>query len=63
MDEINDDLRNCVLLLRKQRIKYKEIAEYLEISANSFYGWINGHYNFGWQKCKKLNEIIDILKE
>ena len=29
---MNEYLRNAVIDLRKQRIKYKEIAEYLEIS-------------------------------
>jgi len=61
---MNDILRKeCKMLKALQNISYKEIAEYLEITADSFYGWLNSYYNFGEAKQKQLNEIITNLKE
>ncbi len=47
MIKINDYLRNEVINLRKYNIKYKEIAEYLEISQSSFWSWLHHYYDFG----------------
>ena len=60
---MNDYLRNAVIDLRKQRIKYKEIAEYLEISQSSFWSWLHGYYDFGVEKQQLLYDIISNLKE
>ena len=61
---MNTELRHKVKELKVyQGITYKEIAEYLEISRNSFYNWLNGYYEFSLEKENKLNEIISILKE
>lgn len=39
-------------------ITYKEVAEYLEISINGFYNWLNGAYNLSYNKQKKLEELV-----
>lgn len=61
---MNDFLRNeCKYLKVYQGVSYKEIAEYLEMRADCFYNWLNGHYNFGSSRQKKLKEIIELIKE
>lgn len=39
-------------------IYYKDFAEYLEISENSFYNWLNGYYNLSEENIRKLNDIV-----
>lgn len=46
-----------------QEIKYKEVAEYLEITQNSFYNFMRGYYDLSIQKAERLQEIINLLKE
>lgn len=61
---MNDFLRKEVKLLHTfQNIKYKEFAEYLEISSNSFWNWLHGYYNFGDEKIALLKDIVSDLKE
>ena len=61
---MNNQLRKEVKELKVfQGITYTEIAEYLEVSRNSLYNWLNGYYEFSLEKENKLNEIISILKE
>lgn len=61
---INEYLRKQVKLLHAlQGIKYKELAEYLEIKPNSFWSWLHGFYDFGYKKAERLNEIIGNLRE
>lgn len=61
---MNNELRHKVKELKVyQGITYKEIAEYLEISRNSFYNWLNGYYELSNKKEQYLKEIISILKE
>lgn len=61
---MQDDLRKQIKLLKAlQDISYKEIAEYLEISISGMYNWLNGYYELGYTKQKKLKEIIGFLKE
>lgn len=50
----NKELRDEVCLLRRNKIKYSEIAGYLEISQSSFYNWLNECYDFGKEKQAKL---------
>lgn len=58
------DLRKQVKLLKAlQGVSYKEIAEYLELPPKSFYNWLNGQYEFGEEREKRLFEIIADLKE
>ena len=58
------DLRKQVKLLKAlQGISYKEIAEYLELPPKSFYNWLNGQYEFGEEREKRLFEIVADLKE
>lgn len=64
MIKINDYLRKQVRLLHAlQDIKYKEIAEYLEIKQDSFWSWLHSYYDFGDIKQQKLLDIIETLKE
>ena len=61
---MNDLLRKEVRLLKAlQHISYKEFAEYIEIKTDSFYCWLNGYYDLGFEKQQKLKEIIEIIKE
>lgn len=61
---MNTELRHKVKELKVyQGIAYKEIAQYLEISRNSFYNWLNGYYELSNEKEQHLKEIISILKE
>lgn len=61
---MNNQLRKEVKELKVfQGITYTEIAEYLEVSRNSFYNWLNGYYEFSLEKEIRLNEIIGLLKE
>lgn len=61
---MNDYLRKQVKLLHTfQGIKYKEIAEYLEISYNSFWNWLHNYYNFGDEKIALLKDIVSDLKD
>ena len=56
-------LNECKSLKAFQGVSYKELAEYLEIRHNSFYSWLNGQYDFGTERQKKLQEIINTIKE
>ena len=61
---MNTELRRKVKELKVyQNITYTEIAEYLEVSRNSFYNWLNGYYELSLEKENRLNEIIGTLKE
>ena len=61
---MNEYLRKeCKLLKAIQGISYKEIAEYLEITQDSFYCWIKGNYDLGNKKQQRLRTIIEDLKE
>lgn len=61
---MNDFLRKQVKLLHAiQGIKYKEVAEYLEIPYNSFLNWLYKYYNFGDEKLSLLKDILSDLKE
>lgn len=58
------DLRKQVKLLKAmQGVPYKEIAEYLELSATSFYSWLNGQYEFGEDREERLKEVLANLLE
>lgn len=41
---------------------YYEIAELLEMNKASFYNWLCGKYNLGYEKKVFLIDIIDTLK-
>ena len=61
---MNEYLRKeCKLLKALQGISYTELAEYLELSASSFYNWLCNAYDFGEERQAKLQEIIANLKE
>ena len=59
-----DELRYKVKLVKAQGgiSSYKEIAEdYLETSYKGFLNWLNGQYEYGYEKEQLLNTIIDDL--
>lgn len=61
---MQNKLRKQVKLLKAlQDINYKELAQYIEITNNSFYSWLNGYYNLSAEKAKHLQEMIDTLKD
>ena len=61
---MNEYLRKeCKLLKALQGISYTELAEYLELSASSFYNWLCNAYDFGEERKRKLQDIIAYLKE
>lgn len=61
---MNQILRKEVKILKAiQGVSYKELAEYLEIRQDSFYNWLNGQYDLGDKKQKRLFEIVATLKE
>lgn len=63
MIKINDYLRREVKLLHAlQDIRYKEIAEYLEIKSDSLLKWLHGYYNLSVEKLERLDEIVANLK-
>ncbi|MCQ2740364.1 MAG: hypothetical protein MJ237_09115 [bacterium] len=50
------------LLKAREGIKYKEIAEYMEMPTKSFYSWLNGAYYFSEDRKNKLEDILSILE-
>ena len=61
---MQENLRKQVKPLKAlQNIPYSEIAEYLEISKNSFYNWLKNYYDFGTEKEQRLIEIINNLSD
>lgn len=59
-----DELRYRIKILKAQGAisSYKEVAEdYLETSYKGFLNWLNGQYNYGTEKVRVLNDIIDDL--
>jgi DNA-directed RNA polymerase specialized sigma24 family protein len=52
---MNDYLRKQVKLLRAlQGVKYKELAEHLEIKTSSFCNWMNNQYQLSIEKQNRL---------
>lgn len=59
-----DTLRKQVKMLKAlQGITYKEISEYLEIRTSSLYSWLNGNFDFGEDRTKRLQQILTNLGE
>lgn len=42
---------------------YKDLAEMLDMSVNSFYNWLNGTYNLGSGKSKTLENFLNDIAE
>lgn len=57
------ELRKEIKILKATgKIKnYYEIADLLEVTEKSFYNWLNGYYNFSYERKGRLKEIINIL--
>lgn len=62
---VNQDvLRYKVKLVKAQGgvSSYKEFAEdYLETSYKGFLNWLNNQYDYGAEKAKLLDDIVDDL--
>lgn len=54
-----DNLRRIVRLAKanNEDISYKDFAECIDISINSFYNWINGSFKLSYKKAKLLEDI------
>lgn len=64
MNELNNKLREQVKELKSRGINYKFICELLgDIKTTSFYSWVSGNYDFGYQKTIKLQKIVNKIKE
>ena len=64
MFTIEDFLRKEVKMLHAlQDIKYKEIAEYLEIKPDSLLKWLKGRFSLSKKNQARLYDIINTLKE
>ena len=54
-----DSLRENVRLLKAvNHISYKEIAQYMEMNVNSFYNFMSGAFDLGYDNQKKLERIL-----
>lgn len=42
---------------------YKDFAEVIDITAHSFYNWLNGYYELSEEKAKQLHCIVVDLLE
>lgn len=61
---MNNQLRKQVKLLKAlQGISYKEVAEYLEITTDSFYSWLHNYYDLSQKKQHRLKQILEDLSE
>ena len=59
-----DNLRRIVRLAKanNEDISYKDFAECIDISINSFYNWLAGSYKLSYKKAKLLEDIaINLL--
>lgn len=60
----NDEARKRVRLIKAvQNIKYKEIAEYIEVKQSSFNDWLSGWYDFSEKRLKQLYDVLNTLEE
>lgn len=59
--EKNNELRNAVIDLRKQNIKYTEIADLLEMPRSSIYCWMHRSFDFGEDRLEDLEYLIDAI--
>ena len=59
----DEKLRYEIKMLKAfgQKITYKEIAEYLQITYGAFLHWLNGQYNFSTKRKEELSIIISNL--
>ena len=55
-----EEIRKLVKLAKAKNddIYFKDFADYLEITQNSFYNWLNGYYTLSDDKIKKLLEVV-----
>jgi len=61
---MQDNLRKQVKIIKatyEKEFTYKDISEMLDININSFYNWLNGAYDLGEQKERKLRDFINDL--
>lgn len=61
---MQDKLRKMVKLAKVNNddLFYKDFASYLDMTEHSFYNWLKGYYNLGFENTKKLEDIlIDLI--
>lgn len=61
---MNDEaLRRKVRLLKANKSidNYYQIAELLEMNNRSFYNWLQGAFNFGYERKEQLRKLLEEL--
>lgn len=58
-----DNIRKKVKIAKacNEDIYYKDFADYLDITVQSFYNWLNGYYNLSYRKIQQLEDVITDL--
>ena len=59
----DNELRKKVRMLKATEAieNYYELAELLGMTEKSFYNWLGGYYNLGYEKKQLLNTIANDL--
>ena len=57
---MQEKLRKDVKIARavNEEWTYKEFAEVINITPNSFYNWLNGYYELSEEKERQLKDLI-----
>lgn len=54
-----DNLRQEVRITKAlYGVKYKDMAEQINLPAKSFASWLNGQYNFSDERASALKEVL-----
>lgn len=63
METLNNDLRIKVKSLKKElNITYKSLSTDMGIHQTSFRNWLNGQYNFSYERLMDLRSILQNIK-
>lgn len=59
-----DQLRQEVRITKAlYGVKYKDMAEQINLPAKSFASWLNGQYNFSDERASALKEVLKNIAE
>ena len=58
-DKLREEVKLCKVY--NSDWSFKQIAEAIDITPNSFYNWLNGYYELSDQKKSELRELISNL--
>lgn len=59
-DQLRQDVRVTKALYG---IKYKDMAEQINLPAKSFASWLNGQYNFSDERAPALKKVLKNIAE